>query len=97
MSILLVSGFFASWKSGTILAGGLSGIATTALAALLSTIGALGLLAIWHDPSTLQAIEGSGGLSEVFFLPVMLIVPGLLLGGIGGAVGTVVHWGVRRS
>ena len=96
-SILLVSGFFASWKSGTILAGGLAGIATTALAALLSTLGASGLLAIWHDPTTLQAIEGSGGLSEVFFLPVMLIVPGLLLGGIGGAVGTVVHWGVRRS
>jgi hypothetical protein len=33
----------------------------------------------------------------MFFLPVMLIVSGLLLGGIGGAVGTVVHWGVRRS
>jgi hypothetical protein len=96
-SILLVSGFFASWKSGTILAGGLSGIATTALAALLSTIGALGLLAIWHDPTTLQAIKGSGGLSEVFFLPVMSIVPGVLLGTIGGVVGTLVHWGVRRS
>lgn len=95
-SILLVSGFFASWKSGTILAGGLSGIATTTLAALLSTIGASGLLAIWHDPTTLQAIEGSGGLSEVFSLPVMLIFPGVLLGAIGGMVGTVVHWGVRR-
>ena len=96
-SILLVSGFFASWKSGAILAGGLAGIATTTLAALLSTIGALGLLAIWHDPTTLQAIEGSGGLSEVLFLPLMLIVPGVLLGTIGGMVGTVVHWGARRS
>ena len=95
-SILLVSGFFASWKSGAILAGGLAGIATTTLAALLSTIGALGLLAIWHDPTTLQAIEGSGGLGEVFLLPLMLIVPGVLLGTIGGVVATVVHWGVRR-
>lgn len=89
-SILLVSGFFASWRSRTVLAGSLSGIVTTGLAALLSTIGALGLLAIWHDPTTLQAIEGSGGLSEVFSLPVMLIVPGVLLGTIGGMVGTVV-------
>src|SRR5262245_51016831 len=97
ISILLVSGIMASWKSGTILAGGLSGVATTALAALVSTIGTLLLLAIWHDPTTLQAIEGSGGLSEVFFLPVMVIVPGVLLGAIGGVVGTVVHWGVRRS
>jgi heme/copper-type cytochrome/quinol oxidase subunit 3 len=96
-SILLVSGFFASWKSGTVLAGGLSGVATTALAALLSGVGALGLLAIWHDPATFQAIEGSGGLSEVFSLPVMLIVPGVLLSTIGGVAGTVVRWRVRRS
>jgi hypothetical protein len=82
-SMLVVSGFFALWKSGTILAGGVSGIATTTVAALLSTIGALGLLAIWHDPTTLQSIEGSGGLSEVFFVPVMLIAPGVLLGTIG--------------
>jgi hypothetical protein len=97
ISILLVSGIFASWKSGTILAGGFSGVATTTLAAVFSTIGTLVLLAIWHDPTTLQAIDGSGGLSEVFSLPVMLIVPGVLLGMIGGVVGTVVHWGVRRS
>jgi len=96
-SILLVSGFFASWRSGRILAGCLSGIATTALAALLSTIGVLGLLAIWHDPTTLQAIEGSGGLGEVLALPVMLIVPGVFLGTIGGVAGTLVHWGVGRS
>jgi hypothetical protein len=91
ISILLVCGMFASWKSGTILAGTMSGFMTTALAALVSTIGTLALLAIWHDPATLQAIEGSGGLGEVFFLPVMLIVPGVLLGTIGGVVGTVVH------
>jgi hypothetical protein len=96
-AILLLSGFFASWNSGKILAGGLSGIMTTAIGALLSTIGALILFAIWHDPTTLQAIEGSGGLDEVFFLPVMLIVPGMLLGAIGGVAGTVVHWSVRHG
>jgi hypothetical protein len=95
-SIVMLSGFFASWNSGKILAGGLSGIVTTVLAALLSTISALILFAIWHDPTTLQAIEVSGGLGEVFFLPVMLIVPGMLLGTIGGVAGTVVHWSVRR-
>lgn len=44
-----------------------------------------------------KAIDGSGGLGEVFFLPVMLVVPGMLLGTIGGVAGTVVHWSVRRS
>jgi hypothetical protein len=95
-AILLVSGFVASWNSGKILAGGLSGIATTGLGSLLSTIGAFILFVIWHDPTTLQAIEGSGGLGEVFSLPVMLIVPGLILGTIGGVAGTAVHWSVRH-
>ncbi len=97
ISILLASGTFASWKSGTILAGGMSGLMTTGLAALVSTLGTLGLLAIWHDPTTLHAIERSGGLSEVFFLPVMLIVPGVVLGTMGGVVGTVVHRGLGKS
>jgi hypothetical protein len=89
-SIVLAFGFFASWNSRKILAGTLSGIATTALAAILSSVGALILFAIWHDPTTLQAIEASGGLGEVFFLPVMLMVPGMLLGTIGGLAGTLV-------
>lgn len=92
ISILFASGVFASWKNGAILAGTLSGLITTALAALVSAIGTLGLLAIWHDPTTLQAIAGSGGLSEVFFLPLMLIIPGVLLGTIGGAAATVFHY-----
>ena len=97
VSILLVTGFFASWKSGSILAGGLSGLTTTALAAIMSTVSVLALLAIWHDAPTLQAIEDSGGLSEVFFLPMMSIVPGVLFGATGGVAGTAVHWSMRRS
>jgi hypothetical protein len=95
-TIVLVSGFFASWNSGKILAGSLSGVATTALAALLSAIGALGLFGIFHDQTTLQAIQSSGGLGEVFSLPVNLIVPGMILGTISGLAGTLAHWSVRR-
>jgi hypothetical protein len=95
-SILLVSGFLASGRSGSTLAGTFAGATTAALAAAVSTIGALGLLAVWHDPATLQAIEGSGGLGEVLLLPVLLIVPGLLLGTIGGIAGAVVHRVARR-
>src|SRR5262249_23444650 len=79
-SILLVFGFIASWKSGVAVSGGLSGVATTAMAAVLSLIGASILFALAHDAATLRAIEGSGGLEEVFWLPVMLIVPGAILG-----------------
>jgi hypothetical protein len=51
------------------------------------------LLAIWHDPRTIAAIAGSGGLSEALFLPVWLVIPGVVIGGVGGILGA----GVRRA
>ena len=45
------------------------------------------LLAIFHDPATMDAIAGSGGLSEAFGMPIMMPVPGVLLGAIGRALG----------
>jgi hypothetical protein len=42
------------------------------------------LIAIWQDARTLNAIQGSGGLGDVFALPWMLIIPGALLGTIDG-------------
>lgn len=35
----------------------------------------------------MAAIRGSGGLEEVFTLPVLLVLPGVLLGTVGGAGG----------
>ena len=53
-------------------------------------VGAAGLLAIWHDADTMAAIRASGGLSEVFELPIMMILPGAVLGTIGGVVGATI-------
>jgi hypothetical protein len=62
-------------------------VVTALIAAVLSGIGAGVLIAIWHDAHTLDAIRGSGGLGEVFTLPWMLLIPGAVLGTIGGLVG----------
>ena len=92
VGILLATGFWAAWRSSSFVAGTIAGVAATVIGAVVSIVGAGALLAIWHDPQTLAAIRGSGGLSEVFTLPVMMVLPGLLFGAIGGIVGAAGKW-----
>ncbi len=80
-------------RAGSPLAGTFTAVAMTAISACLSAVGALVLLALWHDPQTMAAIQSSGGLAEVFELPVLLIVPAAILGTLAGAVGaTIRRW-----
>jgi hypothetical protein len=65
-------------------AGPLAGTVTSLIAAAISSAGAIVLLAMRHDSQTLTAIDASGGPAEVFALPLMLVVPGALLGALGG-------------
>jgi hypothetical protein len=69
---------------------------TPVIAAIMSALGVLVMLAIWHDAATLQAIRGSGGLAEDFTLPIMLALPGLVLGTIGGVAGRLASMTLRR-
>ncbi|MCM3878844.1 MAG: permease prefix domain 2-containing transporter [Vicinamibacterales bacterium] len=86
-SVLVATGFAAAWRSRTWVAGTVSGIAATVIAGVLSVVGAGLLLAIWHDPATLAAIRGSGGLIESVTLPLVMVVPGAVLGTLGGIAG----------
>jgi len=90
LSLLLGAGFWTSVRSGSFAAGLIAGVATAGLAACMSILGAGLLLAIWHDASTLVAIDSSGGISEVFETPILMIVPGAILGTIGGMAGAAV-------
>jgi hypothetical protein len=90
IGLLLTTGLWASMRSGSPVAGTCAGVAATAIAALISVIGTAGLLVTWHDSGTLAAIRASGGLGEVFELPVMMILPGAVLGTIGGVVGAMI-------
>ena len=93
--ILLASGFWIAWRSGSFAAGVATGVATTAIAAVLSFGATAILLAIWHDPLTVEAIKGSGGLDEALLLPAWLILPGIAFGGFGGLVGATAKRFVR--
>ncbi|HXO40021.1 MAG TPA: permease prefix domain 2-containing transporter [Thermoanaerobaculia bacterium] len=86
--IVLVAAFRAAARSGSFAAGPVIGLATAAIAAPLELAGAMTLLAARHDPITLAAIRTSGGLAEVLTLPLLMLLPGILLGTIGGTLGS---------
>lgn len=94
VGILLTTGFWAAWRSRSCVAGTIAGVAATVIGAVVSIAGAGALLVLWHDPQTMAAIRGSGGAGEVFTLPVMMVMAGLLLGTVGGlaaAAGRKLH------
>jgi len=45
----------------------------------------------WRSPELIASINGSGGLNEVFSLPIMLIVPGTAIGALGASVASMSH------
>jgi hypothetical protein len=91
VTLLLTSAFLAARRSGSSAAGMIAGVATASIGAAISIAGATALLAIWHDSQTIAAIRGSGGLGEVFTLPIMMVLPGLVLGIFGGIAGVAVR------
>jgi hypothetical protein len=89
VATLLLIGFRAAWRSGSVVAGTVVAAVVSQLAAVFSVIGASVLFAIWHDPQTQHAIAGSGGLAEAYVLPFMMIVPAVILGTIAGIAGRI--------
>jgi hypothetical protein len=85
--IFLVTGFWAGSRSGSSIAGAVVALAIAVIALPIQLLGAAMLLAWWHDPLVITAIRSSGGLGEVFTLPLMTVIPGLVFGMIGGMLG----------
>jgi hypothetical protein len=95
MSLLLLTGFWSAWRSGSSVAGTFAATAAAIIGAMVSIGGAAGMLVMFHDQQTLAAIEGSGGLGEVFTSPLMMVVPALVLGTLGGALGAAANAKLR--
>ena len=89
LGIFLLAGLWAGVRTGSIRAGAVVGVATTGLAVPLQLIGAVLLVALWHDPASLSAIRGSGGLGEVFTLPLFTALPCVLISAVGGLFGAL--------
>jgi hypothetical protein len=91
VALFLAAGVWVAWRSGSLRGGLLAGFVTSVAAAFASIVGAACLLFFRHDPSTLLAIAHSGGLGEVFELPVLLIVPATFVAAIGAAAGKLLR------
>ena len=91
IALLLATGFWSAWRSGSLASGPVSATLAVIIGEIISDAGAAGMLAFFHDPRTMRAVEASGGLGEVFTLPIMLVLPALILGTLGGALGAVAH------
>ncbi len=87
VGVFLLAGFQAGARSGSSPLGGIAGLIVALFALPLQLVGAAVLLAIWNDHATLAAIQASGGLGEVFSMPLMTVLPAAALGVIGGAAG----------
>ena len=83
---LLAAGFSATWRERSFGVGAASGFMTAGLAAVFSMIGVALLAGTCHDPQIMAAIRGSGGLGEAFCLPLMMVLPGVCMGFLGGVV-----------
>jgi len=95
ITILLITGFWAAWRSGSLVSGSLAGVLATIVGAVISIAGGAVLFAVFHDPQTHAAIDSSGGLSEALTLPITMVIPGLILGTLGGALGAAANAKLR--
>ena len=86
-ALFTASGFWTTWRTRSLSAGVLAGILTAIISAAIDLPSSLMLLIVRHDPATMTAIERSGGLSEVFTLPIIVAIPGTILATLGGALG----------
>jgi hypothetical protein len=96
ITLFLAAGLWVAWRSGSLRSGLLAGFVSSAAAAFVSIVGAACLLSFRHDQQTLLAITNSGGLGEVFELPVLLIIPATFVAAIGAAAGKLLRVGFVR-
>ena len=87
MAACASAGFGAAWRTHSMRAAVLTSVSAATIGAILSIIGTGLMLAVWHDPATLDAWRRSGGLDEAFIdVPLKLIALGAVMGSLGAAI-----------
>jgi hypothetical protein len=89
VATLLSIGLWAGWRSHSVVAGVLTTVIASQIAAVISAAGGGLLFMLLDTPELRREIAGSGGLGEVFVLPFMMALPAVILGLFGGVVGSV--------
>jgi len=93
MLIFALGGARAVWRTGRLSSGVFLALVSACLGGMGSIAGAASMLAIWHDPATLQAWRTSGGLDEALWGVPLLLTP---IGLVTGTIGAMVSWLMLR-
>jgi hypothetical protein len=96
LAIWVTCGMWSAWRYGRLRSGVLLAFVAPVLGAVFAVAGAMALLALWHDPQTMAAIRGSGGVDEMWGVPLMLIPVGTIWGTVGAVVGNAAGSFTRR-
>ena len=91
VATLLVIGASSTMRTRSFKAGVVSTATALIGSALICSVVTTFIHWYWHSPELNAAIDGSGGLSEAYSLPIVLIVPGTLIGAIGAFVSSLSH------
>jgi hypothetical protein len=89
------SGLIAAWRFGRIRSGVLVAFSAAVAGGAMSVVGSLLSLALWHDPQTMDAIAHSGGLDEIYGVPLILVPVGTWFGIIGACAGMAARLALR--
>ena len=92
IALFAAAGWHAAWRTRSIPSAAVAGLTIALGHACITMLAALIILALRHDDATMAAVAASGGLAEVFTLPLTMIAPGIalsLLGGLAAAGGRV--------
>lgn len=87
--LLFVVGAIATRRSGSLATGARAAAYTCLVAAVCSAAASGLMLTIWDGTVTRTAIDRSGGLVEAFGLPFVLVIPGALVGMVGGLAASI--------
>jgi hypothetical protein len=102
ISLFVGVGFWTTYRTRSLRASAFAGIATGLIAKVFGITTVVVLLAIWHDPQTMAAIERSGGLGEVLFpfptVAGLVVAIGVaLVGGVLGVAATLLFRPSRQG
>lgn len=89
ISVLLIIGASSTMRARSCKGGVVSTLSALIGSAAVCSAATAWMYFNWRSPELLAAIQRSGGLSEVFALPITLIVPGTIVGAIGAGVALV--------
>src|ERR1051325_11334078 len=89
ISALLVIGASTTMRTRSFKAGVVSTISALIGSAVICSAVTAFMYFNWRSPALIAAIQNSGGLAEVFTLPIMLIVPGTIVGTIGASIADI--------